>query len=542
MRRHTLVLAALALSAFGGFAAGVSAQQPPADRKFLEGPAGYIATDDEKKAFSKAATDADAAKLAELFWARRDPTPGTFVNEFRDDFWMRVEAADKLKDVGGVKTDKGMVFVILGPPSGATGMPLEEWLDKSGQKAKGGGRGGSTGVEPGGGALEPPILSSYRKGQATIWRYAKDKLPAGYPDQDVTLVFVTEEGRGENQLERDPRTNSALELAKKEAIKSPDMKEVPAWAKAAPPPPPPPAAASVATIAMPFAGWLSTAFFGEPAGMADKGAIFQTHRLTMKSEPFSSFLLVTTKAAIPAGETKLFGEVRDAAGTPVARFLAEGAEGAGKDAFGDLAFGRSVDLAPGKYKVAMGVGAADGSALHVVRTADVEVPDLKDGSWKLESMLVTKGLLKADKPQPEKEPFCYMGNFIYPTFTPFSPTDSLFSATVVFNPSVDAARSQPAMTGALILKPAGSNKPIANAPATEVFGLSLSDPNGWLIINPDIPLAQIGKIRNGGWRLEVDVKDDGKAKKERIGAEFRFAGGKDPEPEPAPKGKSTKKK
>ncbi|MBN2410355.1 GWxTD domain-containing protein [candidate division KSB1 bacterium] len=78
----------------------------------------YIATPDEWKALDKAS---DENKLEEFksFWKRHDPTPGTEVNEAMEAHYGRVEYANQNFSVmqrEGWKTDRGMVYIVLGPP------------------------------------------------------------------------------------------------------------------------------------------------------------------------------------------------------------------------------------------------------------------------------------------------------------------------------------------------------------------------------------------------------------------------------------------
>jgi GWxTD domain-containing protein len=79
----------------------------------------------------------------ERFWTRRDPLPVTPVNEYRDEFFQRVRyATEAFRETGGRDgwaTDRGEVYIVLGPPSavrertigdatGLTGRPNgEEW-------------------------------------------------------------------------------------------------------------------------------------------------------------------------------------------------------------------------------------------------------------------------------------------------------------------------------------------------------------------------------------------------------------------------------
>src|SRR6185369_11037507 len=85
-----------------------------------KGPAQYLMTKDEQAQWRKINDDAAAQAFIDLFWARRDPSPGTPANEFKDDFDARVAAADKQFPQGrskGSMTDRGHVFILLGRPT-----------------------------------------------------------------------------------------------------------------------------------------------------------------------------------------------------------------------------------------------------------------------------------------------------------------------------------------------------------------------------------------------------------------------------------------
>ena len=87
--------------------------------KWYEGPARYLLSRDEEKQYRSLDTEARRERFIEDFWARRDPDPGTPVNEFRVAFTARVaEAERRFRDAPypGWKTDRGKLFVLLGPP------------------------------------------------------------------------------------------------------------------------------------------------------------------------------------------------------------------------------------------------------------------------------------------------------------------------------------------------------------------------------------------------------------------------------------------
>jgi GWxTD domain-containing protein len=81
----------------------------------------YIATPTEIDSLA-AAPAALRRELWDAFWASRDPFPATPGNEFRDEFFRRVRiAAESYGDGGrpGWRTDRGEVFIVLGPPDRA---------------------------------------------------------------------------------------------------------------------------------------------------------------------------------------------------------------------------------------------------------------------------------------------------------------------------------------------------------------------------------------------------------------------------------------
>src|SRR4051812_31642267 len=88
--------------------------------EFAKGPAELLLTKEERKQWKAIGTDEQAKAFIDLFWARRDPTPGTAKNEFRMDFDERVKSADERFHTGygpGSKSDRGKVFILLGSPT-----------------------------------------------------------------------------------------------------------------------------------------------------------------------------------------------------------------------------------------------------------------------------------------------------------------------------------------------------------------------------------------------------------------------------------------
>ena len=80
--------------------------------------------------------DEEREQFIEQFWLRRDPTPDTEENEFKEEHYRRIAYANEhyASGIPGWKTDRGRIYIIYGPadeieshPSGGTyERPMEE--------------------------------------------------------------------------------------------------------------------------------------------------------------------------------------------------------------------------------------------------------------------------------------------------------------------------------------------------------------------------------------------------------------------------------
>ena len=61
------------------------------------------------------------------FWKKKDPTPGSERNEIFEEYYRRVNYANEAFShyVEGWRTDRGMVFIILGPPNNVDRHPMD---------------------------------------------------------------------------------------------------------------------------------------------------------------------------------------------------------------------------------------------------------------------------------------------------------------------------------------------------------------------------------------------------------------------------------
>lgn len=210
--KTTIAALTLAILVAGSASAALS----PKYKDWAEGPEKWIMTPEEQKAWKAVKTDEQAIDFIDLFWVRRDPTPLTAKNEFRDEFSARVRFSDvKFADRGrrGALTDRGRVFIVLGNPTTSTTALGYASFHSLGTQSVG---------NPGGG-------SRLRAGTDT-WTWEHEDA-AQFDMPGITVIFV--EQLGSQRVTRDPRRGdvlSAMPVAIRKAIVNPDLTSVPAWA------------------------------------------------------------------------------------------------------------------------------------------------------------------------------------------------------------------------------------------------------------------------------------------------------------------------
>jgi GWxTD domain-containing protein len=87
----------------------------------------YIATSKEMEQLQNARVD-KREEIWNEFWRKRDPTSGDEVNEFRDEYFSKVNYAQEHFSTGlteGWKSDRGKIYIILGPPDYIERYPFE---------------------------------------------------------------------------------------------------------------------------------------------------------------------------------------------------------------------------------------------------------------------------------------------------------------------------------------------------------------------------------------------------------------------------------
>jgi len=155
-------------------------------KKWMREDVRYILTEGEKKAFVRLTTDEERENFIEQFWLRRDPTPDTVENEYREEHYRRIAWANEryASGIPGWKADRGRIYITFGPPDEIESHPSGGNYQRP--------------YEEGGG-----FTSTY---PFEIWRY---RWIEGV-GQDVLIEFVDPTMTGEYRMSLDPSEKDAL--------------------------------------------------------------------------------------------------------------------------------------------------------------------------------------------------------------------------------------------------------------------------------------------------------------------------------------------
>src|SRR5258708_7670259 len=155
-------------------------------KKWLNEDVVYIITDEERQAWKRLATDEEREQFIEQFWLRRDPTPDTAENEFKEEHYRRVAYANEryASGIPGWKSDRGRIYITFGPPDEIESHPSGGSYERP--------------PEEGGGTT-----STYPFEQ---WRYRwVEGIGAG-----IEIEFVDPTMSGEYRMTMDPSEKDAL--------------------------------------------------------------------------------------------------------------------------------------------------------------------------------------------------------------------------------------------------------------------------------------------------------------------------------------------
>ena len=155
-------------------------------RKWLNEDVAYIITDEERTAFKRLQTDEEREQFIEQFWLRRDPTPDTVENEFKEEHYRRIAYTNEnfASGIPGWKTDRGRIYITYGPPDEKETHPSGGTYERPSEEG-----GGTTSTFP-----------------FEQWRY---RYIEGI-GTDINIEFVDPTMSGEYRMTMDPSEKDAL--------------------------------------------------------------------------------------------------------------------------------------------------------------------------------------------------------------------------------------------------------------------------------------------------------------------------------------------
>lgn len=229
-------------AAYRAYIPSAERREPELGEDWAQGPARCLLSAEERRAFSRLPDPVSRSEFVTAFWKARDPKPETPENEFREEFEKRVAFADAHFTEGelrGSLTDRGVVFLLLGPPTYVGRRPIaagEDTADPTGMSRfthndvveveKTGGSSATTNVKidnmtgPGNTILDS--AASWRE----VWHYRRELLPREVPYQLVDFDFITRKGYGNNVLQREDAVLNTLEAAKRAVIEDRSARRV----------------------------------------------------------------------------------------------------------------------------------------------------------------------------------------------------------------------------------------------------------------------------------------------------------------------------
>jgi GWxTD domain-containing protein len=155
-------------------------------KKWLKQDVVYIITPEEMAAFKKLSNDEERDQFIENFWLRRDPTPDTPENEYKEEHYRRIAYVNEHYGAGipGWKTDRGRIYIMWGAADQIESHPTGGTWDRPQEQG-----GGSTTTYP-----------------YETWRY---RYLEGV-GQNIELEFVDPCSCGDYHLTSDPNEKDAL--------------------------------------------------------------------------------------------------------------------------------------------------------------------------------------------------------------------------------------------------------------------------------------------------------------------------------------------
>jgi GWxTD domain-containing protein len=431
--------------------------------KWHKTPEAYYMTAQERAQWRKVSSPEDAQRFIDEYYRKRG-------DQFRKDVRTRIDIADKnfkLDKVPGSLTQKGRVYMLLGPPSTSrTNRDVED-----------------TRV-----GLSPSNLLENKALKGTQWVYERDRLPAALGISQLTINFVYDARRGFESIDNlgnvEPHLIQAAELISNSYIAATQTQTAQRSMMPADEPAP-----GAGTTLDPL--WNATP--------ALNGALFTGDAfLSAREEPYYAFTFYVPKSATAFADWKsglLVTLVRNAAGrqvvsqrTPVDLTDYDAASGA---RFVD----RSVLLPPGQYDGFFALYSPDGAELLASQRVSFEVA--APAAQRASALFLTSRIDSLNAQDP-LDPFTFVATkYAVRADRRFRAADKLAFFTVVANPT---GSPNPKLMQQMTLRHEGK---VFAKTQMEPAQITQTGPNTFLVGNAFDP----GTFPTGHYTMVVQVHD-----------------------------------
>lgn len=437
-----------------------------------KGPASHFMTKEETKNWKKLKTQEEAEEFIKLFWAKRDPTPDTPQNEFREEVDRRVQYANDAFTSGrtvGSLSDRGKIFMVIGPP----------FQRKTSADAP------TTNIQTPTGPATPP--------REEVWIYEKERLPsyAGMPIFEIAFVDQNHSNNWKLGHTAGVDVSDLLEKAQNHYIISPDMTEVPdydaymeAQRRASLMPPAAKMAVESAALKSAIEGFkaaesnpykVASLTFGE--FVTPDGVYYVPLQLYFGSD-----------AAIASDQdVTLFGVVLAADGKVVAAYEEPARVMSNKN--GESFVDRSLIVEPGAYKAIFGISSGD-RVLAMGKT-DMELTAISASQASISRLVLSRNIFALTEAQLPTDPYAFGGLKVVPEGDrTFSQDDEMWYFFEMRHPGVDATANVPKVQIQIeVATEINGQSKKRRAPLMEATVQPVKDTPGHYIIGSSIPLA-----------------------------------------------------
>ncbi len=193
------------------------------DEDWSKSPEAYFLTSEEKREWTERSSRESRQDFIERYWLKRDPSPGSPANEFRDLVRARIRTADaryRLEKKAGSRSSQGFVFIVFGTPAR---------VQQSHQAPNEAPRRLALGD------TARPV--GFVEGNETtlVWTFDRERTPnllEALSIPTLSVSFVVEPNRNRDELQNPGRVNEYREKLARSTIVNPDL--IPAVAAAMP--------------------------------------------------------------------------------------------------------------------------------------------------------------------------------------------------------------------------------------------------------------------------------------------------------------------